>query len=102
MMNRHGLVAGATGSGKTRTLQVFAEQLSAAGVPVFMSDIKGDLSGIAQPGKTNAALEERSQILGNVFTPRGYPVELYSLSGKKGAQMRATILEFGPILLSKI
>ncbi|KQS33104.1 helicase HerA-like domain-containing protein [Dyadobacter sp. Leaf189] len=102
MMNRHGLVAGATGSGKTRTLQVFAEQLSAAGVPVFMSDIKGDLSGIAQPGKSNAALEERSQVLGNVFTPKGYPVELYSLSGKKGAQMRATILEFGPILLSKI
>ncbi|MCE6988352.1 helicase HerA-like domain-containing protein [Dyadobacter sp. CY323] len=102
MMNRHGLVAGATGSGKTRTLQVLAEQLSAAGVPVFMSDIKGDLSGIAQPGKTNAALEERSQILGTAFEAKGYPVELYSLSGKKGAQMRATILEFGPILLSKI
>ncbi|TLV00615.1 helicase HerA-like domain-containing protein [Dyadobacter luticola] len=102
MMNRHGLVAGATGSGKTRTLQVFAEQLSAAGVPVFMSDIKGDLSGIAQPGKSNAALEERSQVLGTVFEPKGYPVELYSLSGRKGAQMRATILEFGPILLSKI
>ncbi|MET7254822.1 helicase HerA-like domain-containing protein [Dyadobacter fermentans] len=102
MMNRHGLVAGATGSGKTRTLQVFAEQLSAAGVPVFMSDIKGDLSGIAQPGKTNAALEERAQILGTVFEPKGFPVELYSLSGNKGAQMRATVLEFGPILLSKI
>jgi uncharacterized protein len=102
MMTRHGLVAGATGSGKTRTLQVLAEQLSAAGVPVFMSDIKGDLSGIAQPGKSNAALEERSQILGTTFRPTGYPVELYSLSGKKGAQMRATILEFGPILLSKI
>lgn len=102
MMNRHGLVAGATGSGKTRTLQVLAEQLSAAGVPVFMSDIKGDLSGIAQPGKTNAVLEERSQILGTMFEPKGFPVELYSLSGQKGAQMRATILEFGPILLSKI
>jgi DNA helicase HerA-like ATPase len=102
MMNRHGLVAGATGSGKTRTLQVLAEQLSAAGVPVFMSDIKGDLSGIAQPGKSNPAIEERSQILGTTFQPTGYPVELYSLSGKKGAQMRATILEFGPILLSKI
>lgn len=102
MMNRHGLVAGATGSGKTRTLQVLAEQLSAAGVPVFMSDIKGDLSGIAQPGKSNPALEERSQILGSTFQPTGYPVELYSLSGKKGAQMRATVLEFGPILLSKI
>ncbi|NIJ51382.1 helicase HerA-like domain-containing protein [Dyadobacter arcticus] len=102
MMNRHGLVAGATGSGKTRTLQVLAEQLSMAGVPVFMSDIKGDLSGIAQPGKSNAALEERSQVLGTTFSPTGYPVELYSLSGQKGAQMRATILEFGPILLSKI
>jgi len=102
MMNRHGLIAGATGSGKTRTLQVLAEQLSAAGVPVFMSDIKGDLSGIAQPGKSNAAIEERSKSLGTVFDPKGYPVELYSLSGQKGAQMRATILEFGPILLSKI
>jgi DNA helicase HerA-like ATPase len=102
MMNRHGLVAGATGSGKTRTLQVLAEQLSAAGVPVFMSDIKGDISGIAQPGASNAAIEERSEILGTPFHPRGYPVELYSLSGNKGAQMRATILEFGPILLSKI
>ena len=102
MMNRHGLIAGATGSGKTRTLQVLAEQLSAAGVPVFMSDIKGDLSGIAQPGKSNAAIEERSKALGTVFDPKGYPVELYSLSGQKGAQMRATILEFGPILLSKI
>lgn len=102
MMNRHGLVAGATGSGKTRTLQVLAEQLSAAGVPVFMSDIKGDLSGIAQPGKSNAAIEERSLALGTVFEPKGYPVELYSLSGQKGVQMRATILEFGPILLSKI
>ena len=102
MMNRHGLVAGATGSGKTRTLQVLAEQLSAAGVPVFMSDIKGDLSGIAQPGKSNAAIEERSKALGTVFEPAGCPVELYSLSGNKGAQMRATILEFGPILLSKI
>ncbi|KAA6440562.1 DUF853 family protein [Dyadobacter flavalbus] len=102
MMNRHGLVAGATGSGKTRTLQLLAEQLSAAGVPVFMSDIKGDLSGIAQPGTANAAMQERSEILGTSFEPKGYPVELYSLSGQKGAQMRATILEFGPVLLSKI
>ncbi len=102
MMNRHGLIAGATGSGKTRTLQVFAEQLSAAGVPVFMSDIKGDLSGIGQPGKSNKALEERAQNLGIKFEPNGFPLELYSLSGKLGSQMRATILEFGPILLSKI
>ena len=102
MMNRHGLVAGATGSGKTRTLQVLAEQLSAAGVPVFMSDIKGDLSGIAMPGTSNDAIQERAKALGIDFRPTGYPVELYSLSGNKGSQMRATILEFGPILLSKI
>lgn len=102
MMNRHGLIAGATGSGKTRTLQVIAEQLSEAGVSVFLSDIKGDLSGLANAGATNPKLEERAKALGTTFTPKGFPVELYSLSGKKGAQMRATVLEFGPILLSKI
>ena len=102
MMNRHGLIAGATGSGKTRTLQVIAEQLSAAGVPVFMSDIKGDLSGIGLAGSTNPKLEERAKALGIEFKPEGAPVELYSLSGKLGAQMRATVSEFGPILLSKI
>jgi DNA helicase HerA-like ATPase len=102
MMNRHGLIAGATGSGKTRTLQVLAEQLSAAGVPVFLSDIKGDLSGMGQAGTTNAKIEERSQALGLNFQPTAFPIELYSLSGQKGAQMRATILEFGPALLSKI
>ena len=102
MMNRHGLIAGATGSGKTRTLQALAEQLSSAGVPVFLSDIKGDLSGIAQPGVSNPKLEERAKALGITFEPTGFPIELYSLSGKKGAQMRATILEFGPALLSKI
>ncbi len=102
MMNRHGLIAGATGSGKTRTLQVIAEQLSDAGVPVFLSDIKGDLSGLAKSGQTNPKLEERAQALGFKFEPSEFPVELYSLSGKKGAQMRATIYEFGPVLLSKI
>lgn len=102
MMNRHGLVAGATGSGKTRTLQGFAEQLSSAGVPVFMADIKGDLSGIAVPGTSNPALEERAEKLGITFDPIGFPVALYSLSGKLGAQMRSTISEFGPVLLSKI
>ena len=102
MMNRHGLIAGATGSGKTRTLQVIAEQLSDAGVPVFMSDIKGDLSGMAQPGTSNARLEERATALGMTFKPDAFPIELYSLSGKLGAQMRATILEFGPALLAKI
>ncbi|TZF84941.1 DUF853 family protein [Pedobacter sp. BS3] len=102
MMNRHGLIAGATGTGKTRTLQLIAEQLSDAGVPVFMLDVKGDLSGLNQPGTSNPKLEERAQQLGKTFTPNGFPVELYSLSGKTGAQMRATVIEFGPVLLSKI
>ncbi len=102
MMNRHGLIAGATGTGKTRTLQLIAEQLSDAGVPVFMLDVKGDLSGLNQPGPTNPKLEERASALGKPFVPTGFPVELYSLTGKQGAQMRATILEFGPVLLSKI
>lgn len=102
MMNRHGLVTGATGSGKTRTLQLLAEQLSAAGVPVFMPDMKGDLSGMAKEGLVNDKITERTHALGINFTPSGFPVELYSLSGKKGAQMRATVTEFGPVLLGKI
>ncbi|SMC66635.1 helicase HerA-like domain-containing protein [Pedobacter nyackensis] len=102
MMNRHGLVAGATGTGKTRTLQLLAEQLSDAGVPVFMLDVKGDLSGLNQPGLSNPKLEERATQLSKPFNPAGFPVELYSLSGKLGAQMRATVLEFGPTLLAKI
>lgn len=102
MMSRHGLVTGATGSGKTRTLQVIAEQLSAAGVPVFMPDMKGDISGMAKVGVANEKLSERASLLGIPFQPTGFPVELYSLSGKKGAQMRATITEFGPVQLSKV
>ena len=102
MMNRHGLVTGATGSGKTRTLQLIAEQLSAAGVPVFMPDMKGDLSGIAKEGQSNDKINERAAALGINYTPSGFPLELYSLSGKLGAQMRATVTEFGPTLLSKI
>ncbi|MBB2149548.1 helicase HerA-like domain-containing protein [Pedobacter gandavensis] len=102
MMNRHGLVAGATGTGKTRTLQLLAEQLSDAGVPVFMLDVKGDLSGLYQPGESNPKIEERAKILNRPFVPTAYPIEPYSLSGKLGAQMRATILEFGPTLLAKI
>lgn len=102
MMNRHGMVAGATGSGKTRTLQLLAEQLSKAGVPVFLSDIKGDLGGLGIPGATNAKLEERATALGIEFKPDKVPVELYSLSGENGAQMRATVMEFGPVLLAKI
>lgn len=102
MMNRHGLIAGATGTGKTRTLQLIAEQLSDAGVPVFMLDVKGDLSGLNQAGFTNPKIEERATALNISYSPSGFPVELYSLSGKKGAQMRASVLEFGPVLLSKI
>ncbi len=102
MMNRHGLVTGATGSGKTRTLQLMAEQLSAAGVSVFMPDMKGDLSGIGKEGTSNSKIEERAGALGTKFSPNAFPVELYSLSGKLGAQMRATVTEFGPALLSKI
>jgi hypothetical protein len=102
MMNRHGLVTGATGSGKTRTLQVIAEQLSAAGVPVFMPDIKGDLSGLAKEGVPNEKIQERAGALGISFQPSAFPVEFYSLSGKLGAQMRATVTEFGPVLLGKI
>ena len=102
MMNRHGLVTGATGSGKTRTLQLIAEELSAAGVPVFMPDMKGDLSGIAKKGMANEKINERAQAVGIPFIPSAFPVELYSLSGKLGAQMRATVTEFGPALLSKI
>lgn len=102
MMNRHGLVAGATGTGKTRTLQLLAEQLSDAGVPVFMLDVKGDLSGLYQAGESNPKIEEREEQLKKTFIPTGYPIAPYSLSGKLGAQMRATILEFGPTLLAKI
>jgi DNA helicase HerA-like ATPase len=102
MMNRHGLIAGATGTGKTRTLQLIAEQLSDAGVPVFMLDVKGDLSGLNQAGFTNPKIEERARALNINYSPSGFPVELYSLSGKQGAQMRASVLEFGPVLLSKI
>lgn len=102
MMNRHGLVTGATGSGKTRTLQLMAEQLSAAGVSVFMPDMKGDLSGMAKEGALNDKITERAQAIGIDYTPAGFPVEIYSLSGKLGAQIRATVTEFGPALLSKI
>ena len=102
MMNRHGLIAGATGTGKTRTLQLIAEQLSDAGVPVFMLDVKGDLSGLNQAGFSNQKIEERSTAQNIKLNTSGIRVELYSLSGKKGAQMRASVLEFGPVLLSKI
>ena len=101
-MNRHGLIAGATGTGKTKTLQVMSEILSDASVPVVMMDIKGDLSGIAAAGAVNDKITDRIQKLGIEFKPAAYPVELLTLSNQKGARLRATVSEFGPVLLSKI
>ena len=100
-LNRHGLVAGATGTGKTKTLQGLAERLSAAGVPVFLADLKGDLSGLAAPGETTPAVVERAQACGTTFTPASFPVEFLSLTGRHGAPVRATVADFGPLLLAK-
>lgn len=102
MMNRHGLIAGATGTGKTRTLQLITEQLSAAGVPVFVADIKGDLSGLGAPGPANDRINTRAAETGYKWQPSPFPVEFLSLTGKKGAQLRATVSSFGPILLAKV
>lgn len=101
-MNRHGLIAGATGTGKTKTLQVLAEQLSEASVPVLLMDIKGDLSGIAAAATENGNITERCKKLDLLFKPTSYPVDLLTLSEQKGAQLRATVSEFGPVLLSRI
>jgi len=101
-MNRHGLIAGATGTGKTKTLQVLSELLSDASVPVLMMDIKGDLSGIAAAGLENDKIKERVQKLNVEFKPTAYPTELLTLSNQKGTRLRATVSEFGPVLLSKI
>jgi DNA helicase HerA-like ATPase len=102
MMNRHGLIAGATGTGKTRTLQLLAEQLSAAGVPVFAADVKGDLSGIAQPGEANDRVASRAKEVGYSWKPLGCPTEFVSLTGKLGVPLRATVSSFGPLLLAKV
>jgi uncharacterized protein len=102
-INRHGLVAGATGTGKTKTLQLIAEQLSAAGVPVLMADVKGDLSGLAQPGVANDKTAARAKDTGDNWEPTGFPVEFLSLgTGGVGVPIRATVDSFGPILLSKV
>jgi DNA helicase HerA-like ATPase len=102
MMNRHGLIAGATGTGKTKSLQVFAEQLSAQGVSCVLLDIKGDLSGIAMPGSMNPKIDERQKAIQMDWNPRENFVEFLTISGKEGAKLRATVSEFGPVLLSKI
>lgn len=101
-LNRHGLIAGATGTGKTKTLQVITETLSDASIPVVLMDIKGDLSGIAAPGTVNEKITERSQKIGIEYKPTGFPVDLFTLSNEKGVRLRATVSEFGPVLLSKI
>jgi DNA helicase HerA-like ATPase len=101
-LNRHGLIAGATGTGKTKTLQIIAEQLSSKSIPVLVMDVKGDLSGVAKPGAVNSKIEERHQKIGLQYTSEGFPVEMLSLSEEKGVRLRATVSEFGPVLLSKI
>jgi DNA helicase HerA-like ATPase len=101
-LNRHGLIAGATGTGKTKTLQVLAENLSEKGIPVMLMDLKGDLSGIAQPSPGHAKIDERHAKIGIPFEAKGFPVEILSLSEQDGVKLRATVSEFGPILLSRI
>lgn len=100
--NRHGLIAGATGTGKTKTIQVLSEQLSNAGVPVLMMDIKGDFSGIAKPGTELPFITERHTKINIPYSTSGFPVELLTLSEQNGVRMRATVSEFGPVLFSRI
>ena len=101
-MNRHGLIAGATGTGKTKTLQVMAEQLALKGVPSVLMDLKGDLSGLAQPGTTNDFIKNRSEIIGVDYEPMALPIELMSISDEKGVRLKATVSEFGPVLIAQI
>ena len=105
MANRHGLIAGATGTGKTVTLKVMAETFSAMGVPVFLADVKGDLAGVAEPGEVNEKITERLGTCGadaSAFTPKGSPVTLWDIYGEKGIQLRTTVSEMGPLLLARI
>lgn len=101
-LNRHGLIAGATGTGKTKTLQVLAENLSDKGIPVLLMDLKGDLSGLAQPSPGHPKIDERHAKIGLPFQSKSFPVEVLSLSEQGGVKLRATVSEFGPILLSRI
>ncbi len=101
-INRHGLIAGATGTGKTKTLQVFAENLSENGVPVLLMDVKGDLSGLAKPSPGHPKIDERHEKIGLPFTAKNFPVEILTISKQNGTRLRATVSEFGPTLLSKI
>lgn len=101
-MNRHGLIAGATGTGKTKTLQVMAEGLADAGVPVLLMDIKGDLSGLGQPSPGHPKIDERHTAIGTEHVPSAYTIEPLTISRDKGVRMRATVSEFGPVLLGKM
>ena len=102
-LNRHGLIAGATGTGKTKTLQVMAEQLSSAGVPVFVADVKGDVSGLAAPAESGGPAEKRMADLGLPFAPAAFPVAFLSLGGVgPGVPVRASVSDFGPQLLAKV
>ena len=101
-LNRHGLIAGATGTGKTKTLQSIAENLSEQGIPVLMMDIKGDLSGLAAVGSINEKISTRHQQIGVPYIAKKFPVELLSISKENGVRLRATVTEFGPVLFSKI
>ena len=101
-LNRHGLIAGATGTGKTKTIQVLSEQLSSFGIPVLMMDIKGDFSGIAKPGEEKSFITDRHAKINLPYATAAFPVELMSLSQQNGVRLRATVSEFGPVLFSRI
>ena len=101
-INRHGLISGATGTGKTKTLQVFAENLSEKGIPVLLMDLKGDLSGLAKASPGHPKIDERHKKIGIPFEAKGFPIEILSISEQKGTRLRATVSEFGPVLLSRI
>lgn len=101
-LNRHGLIAGATGTGKTKTLQVLAENLSDKGIPVLLMDVKGDLSGLAKASPGHPKIDERHQKIGLPFEAKGFPVEILTISEQDGTRLRATVSEFGPVLLSRI
>ncbi len=101
-LNRHGLIAGATGTGKTKTLQVLAENMSEKGIPVLLMDVKGDLSGLGQPSPGHPKIDERHEKIGIPFDAKKFPIEILSISEQDGVRLRATVSEFGPVLLSRI